>query len=857
MNKLSPIKRNALQGIVIFLLIAAVGVIYIRFTWIRFENEQVKNSIQIARSIAATMPGAELKALRGNPGDLDKPEYQALKNKLKGIILVNPKAIFAYLYTERNGKIFLVADSEPEDLSDYAPPRPSNADIKSPDNHPFWAGKLMITKPVSNTWGTWRSICVPVMDAATGKTIAVFGMDYSNKSLNRFILFEIMESFMLFVIILLASIFALIIHGNNKALKRYIIERKQHEDELHAYNSRMDLAMSAAGMAWWEMDISSGNVVFDERKASMLGHAPDKFKHYQDFMALVHPEDQGKTMHAMQQYLDGISERYEVEYRIVTHSGQYKWYLDIGFIEKRYPDGKPLNVTGLVFDITTRKLTEIALRESERSKAVLLSNLPGIAYRCRIDPSWTMEFVSDGFLELTGYQKEAILKNRELSFNDLILPEYREDLWLVWQRAVLEHKSASVEYKILTIDKQEKYVWEQGVPIYNALGEAEALEGWIIDITERKMAEIALHESEALYSNLVLKLPDGVYKSTHDGKFVDVNPAMVKMLGYQSKDELMAIDIKTQLYFEPGDRESLVLQEKQEEMGVYRLRKKDGSEIWVEDNGWYIPDENGNILFHEGVIRDITDRKRAQDEIILLNAELEQRVKQRTLQLENANRELEAFSYSVAHNLRSPLRAIDGWSLAFLEDYDKLLNEQGRHYLARVRNEAQQMGLLIDNLQELSRVSRAVLQMVNVDTTALMQPVIDRITKTHPERQFEFSIEPGIWMYGDPSMLRIALANLIDNACKFSMREPIGRIAFGKLEDGGKPTYFIRDNGVGFDMQHAKNLFVAFHRIHKQKDFPGTGIGLAIVDRIISRHGGRIWVESKPGEGTTVFFTIS
>jgi PAS domain S-box-containing protein len=224
--------------------------------------------------------------------------------------------------------------------------------------------------------------------------------------------------------------------------------------------------------------------------------------------------------------------------------------------------------------------------------------------------------------------------------------------------------------------------------------------------------------------------------------------------------------------------------------------------------------------------------------------------------LKKAHEELESFSYSVSHDLRAPLRGIDGWSLALLEDYKDKLGEQGREYIDLVRSETQIMGRLIDDLLMFSRQNRAEMNQQPLDMTAMAQAIISRLQQQNPTLQADFVIQPGLKALGDNNLIEIALKNLLDNAAKFSSKTSRAVIEFGQVENEGRKTFFVRDNGVGFDMAYLNKLFGVFRRLHKASEFPGTGIGLASVQRIINRHGGRIWAEAKVNEGATFYFTL-
>ncbi len=248
---------------------------------------------------------------------------------------------------------------------------------------------------------------------------------------------------------------------------------------------------------------------------------------------------------------------------------------------------------------------------------------------------------------------------------------------------------------------------------------------------------------------------------------------------------------------------------------------------------------------------EIAERKRAEESVAKLNEELNHHVRQ----LEESNRELEAFSYSVSHDLRSPLRSIDGFSLALLEDYADKLDAEGKDYLARVRGATQRMSQLIDDLLKLSRVARMELKRERVDLSATAVKIAAHLRESNPGGT-EFVISEGLSATGDERLLTVVIENLFSNAWKFSEKATAPVVEFGTVEIGGERAYFVRDNGAGFDMTYADKLFNPFQRLHKTSEFAGTGIGLATVKRIVNRHGGRVWIESEVGKGTTVYFTL-
>ena len=365
-------------------------------------------------------------------------------------------------------------------------------------------------------------------------------------------------------------------------------------------------------------------------------------------------------------------------------------------------------------------------------------------------------------------------------------------------------------------------------------------------------------QAHARYRDLFLSAPLGMYRSTPEGRYLDANPALLQILGCPDRETLLSTPAAALYASAEDDAARCRTLEARGKIRQFetQMRRCDGSLVWVQEDSSVEGDTDGQALYYKGSLQDITVRKCAEDEICLLNADLENRVAERTAQLEAANRELEAFSYSVSHDLRAPLRGISGFSQALMEDYGEQIDEKGHKYLEYIRSAGLHMDRLIEGLLRLSRLGRAEMQPGRLDLSAMVSDLAAKLQHSQPERSVEFAIAPEISAYADANLMSIALHNLIENAWKFTSRQPAARIEFNTLRKDGRTVYYLRDNGAGFNASAAQRIFGAFQRQHSEAEFPGTGIGLATVERIIHRHGGLIWAEGAPGEGATFYFTL-
>ncbi len=370
------------------------------------------------------------------------------------------------------------------------------------------------------------------------------------------------------------------------------------------------------------------------------------------------------------------------------------------------------------------------------------------------------------------------------------------------------------------------------------------------DVTEQKRATDALKQSEEMFRLIVSNIKDyAIVVLDPGGQVISWNGGAQRIKGY-TKEEILGQHFSL---FYPAEelaagKPDIELQSAREkgrfEDESLRVRK-DGSRFWANVVVTPLTDDTGQLRGFVKITRDITERKRAEQEILRRSAELE-----------TANKELETFSYSVSHDLRAPLRGIEGFSQALQEDYERQLDNTARDYLRRIRAATHRMGELIDDLLNLARVTRAEIHRESIDLSRLANEVVQELRANEPQRAVVLKIAEGLATNGDTRLVRVALQNLIGNAWKFTSKRDRAEIEFGEKTTNGDRAYFVRDNGAGFDPSYASRLFGPFQRLHAAAEFPGTGIGLATVQRIVHRHGGAVWAEGFVNRGATIYFTL-
>ncbi len=641
----------------------------------------------------------------------------------------------------------------------------------------------------------------------------------------------------------------------NEELEARVAERTARLEialsELRESEERFRATFEQAAVGVAHVSIDGRLLRVNDKLCEIFGYAQEGMLRL-TLQDLTHPDEHDADLAYVRRLLAGEIESYSMEKRYFRKDGSLIW-TNLAVSLVRDSSGDPEYFIGAIEDVTERKRAEEALKESEeRFRATFEQAAVGVAH---VGPDGRWLRVNDKLCEITGYPREELSR---MTFQDIT---HIDDL----QRD-LEYLDRLLTGEITSYSTEKRYVRKNGSDVWihltvSAVGDLSGRLKYfitnIVDITERKEAEEALIQSEERYRAVVEQSTEGLYLVEGDTRrILETNPALQNMLGYTAA-ELRGMELHEIVAHDREDVEANVRRTLKEGTRFIRERKyrrKDGSVVEVEIAASAIDYGGKRVIC--AAIRDITERKKAEEEIRRFNEELEERVRSRTAQLRAANEELKTFGYSVSHDLRAPLRSMVGFSQVLLEDYGGELDETGKDYLRRIRDAGERMGDLIDDILHLSSVSRREMRREEVDLSALARRVAEALRREKPGRRARFIIADRLSTLGDAGLLEVALENLLGNAWKFTSKEPEALIEVGALERGGEPVYYVRDNGVGFDEAYVDKIFGPFQRLHGEDQFEGTGVGLATVTRIVRRHGGSLWAEGEVGQGATFYFTL-
>ncbi|MEY2937065.1 MAG: hypothetical protein RL033_7814 [Pseudomonadota bacterium] len=500
------------------------------------------------------------------------------------------------------------------------------------------------------------------------------------------------------------------------------------------------------------------------------------------------------------------------------------------------------------------------MRDADETWArTVLAGLPFFSWTA--DAKGTLTYVDPRLLVLLGFDPAAELPPS--FWGDRIHPDDRDARARAWASALAAATELRVECRLMRADGTYRWFESRARPLLNDEGRPTQWMGSTDDIEKEVGTRSALRAEQLRLEKLAEASPGMLFTfwSGLDGRacFPYISPAFAKLFRIDPK--AMAIDgTPFFLTSNPEDVPALLrsVEMSKQALSLWRQQWRavapEIGEIWLEAHSMPVREPDGSTSWH-GTMSDVTERRRIDEQLRELNANLERRVAQRTAELEGANRELEAFSYSVSHDLREPLRAINGFSKALLQDFGPTLPAQAQHFLDNIRDGALRMGQLIDDLLAFSRLSRQPLKRRPLDMRQLVEGCVKRLATAYPTTTVTLGAVAAC--EADPGLIEQVLTNLVSNAFKYSRKNPAAAITIESYQDDAQRTvYSVRDNGTGFNMKYVGKLFQVFQRLHRSGEFEGTGVGLAIVHRIVTRHGGRVWAEAEPGRGATFRFTL-
>ncbi|MCE1254800.1 MAG: PAS domain-containing protein [Anaerolineae bacterium] len=681
--------------------------------------------------------------------------------------------------------------------------------------------------------------------------------------------------------------------------QRCVIEQNciETKETLRLSRERMAYALEAVNEAIWDYTfkthLNEVEVYWSDEYYALLGYQPGELPATLDtWRSLVHPDDLPRAEQMLHACLYQNNDVYRLETRLRKKDGSYLWVMEQGKVVLRQTPGIFARLIGTYRDISVEKESRDLLLKLYRLSAELshsrsfencldlcldaAMDLPGMdmgaIYYCSAEHRALDLIVSRNLseklmIQLSHFDVDSFPYQWAQSgapvygsMNEINIP-YPSDTFLDNFKMIA----------IIPVKIDGRLVASLNVSSYSVEKLSDSLRSFLESIAQqignavaRFNVEKALRESEERLRALINATPDIVCFKDGAGRWLEANEADLQLFQLQKVDYRGKTDLELaestpfyrQAFIACVQSDELAWQKRSLSINEEHIPTPQGGDRIFEIIKVPIWNEDGS---RKGLVvlgRDVTARKQSEQEIRLLNAELEQRVTERTTQLEVYNHEIESFSYSISHDLRTPLRSLNGYSQILQEEYAPILDAQGQFYLKRIQIASKRMAQLIDDLLTLTSLVRSEMEIGVVDLSKLAYSIINELNHKIPGRHVSITVETPILVRGDRALLRKMMECFLDNAWKYTLECEQAHIEIGVTHQQGEQVGFIKDNGLGFDMQYAGKLFKPFERLHSISDFEGTGIGLALVQRIVQRHGGRVWAQSEPKQGSTFYFTL-
>jgi len=883
-------KKTFVRAVLIFVVVVT-GVIYIRFTWIKFDNEEKDNILQIAKSVEILLPKGDIKKLTAKADDIEKNEYKTVKNDLKDIIRINNSSRFAYLYTMQNGKIFFIADSEPENSKDYSPPGQEYVEAKPQDKQPFYDGKELVTSPLTDRWGKWISVLIPIKDEATGNVIAVFGMDFDAKRWSNIILYEVIESSLMIILLLVVVLFSLRIKAKNNSLKKEILERKKGEERIRQQSSRLNAILNTLPDLLFVIDSKGFYRDCYAANSQKLLLPADKIigMNLKDLFG----EEQSKR------HLQKINECI-LSQKLITYEYSIELGGSLSYFEARLTPFENESILTTVRDVTVQRQAENNLRDSERllNESQHVSRIGSYTLDIR-SGIWKGSAVFDEMVGLTDPDIRTIEESLSA-----IHPDDRQRIMDYFGSVISEKRSLFDKDFRITGKNSSDIRWMHciGEIEFDENGNAVKMIGTVQDITESKQ----MHEEINYHSNLqhlLMKLGTQFINLSVNDFDREINKALAEIGNFTDVDRVYIFDYDFERDIMCNTYEWCaegILPE------IENLKAIPNSMIpeWVSahknGNSVHIPSVSKlpvnsklrAILSAQGiqslitiplnygktclgfvgfdVVRGERQMKPSEQDLLKLFGEMLTNLNVKTqyevlllkekMKAESSDKLKTAFLNNISHEVRTPLSGILGFG-QYMSDPD-LTQEEREIYIEILNKSSYRLLNTITNIMDISLIVSGSMEVHK--TTFKLKKLFEEIYLGFSKQCFEKNLSLSLCVqeeqndpeiYSDFILLKKTLSLILDNAVKFTNK---GEITFGCKVTDDSYGFFVRDTGVGISSEAHVRIFENFMQedVSMSRGHEGSGLGLSIAKGIVELLGGEISVESVKGEGSTFSFTL-